>query len=593
MMTRNTDCMFIGSSSFAQMREKGAYYVDKTQFIKTILNDGGLTSLYTRPRRFGKSLMLSTIASFFEMDYAAPGDATRKRALFEGLAVMEDEDFCRENLAQWPVIHLSLKRVESLDFDNAAFRLKSCLSSLVGRHAYLLNSEKLDEREKRYLQFFSDMNLMPLDQALPALGECLAFLQACLAKHFGKRVFTLIDEYDVPLQKARRNGYYEQMRDLIRGMFDNALKDNNDLQKGILTGCLRISKESVFTGLNQFKCRSVSTPINSEAFGFTTGEAMKMLADCGLEQYADQAKAHYDGYRFGGSEIWCPWDLVNFCDETLRAGQICLGNFWINTSGNDLIEEFIEWADDANRELLSRLLDGESAAARLVEDISFDELSQSHSPEMLLSLLYSTGYLTKVADAPDGRAVLRIPNNEIRDCFNRRVALYFSKSGWYRNRARLLGEALSAGDAELSQEILTDVLEKHVSVRDGSAEAFYHGLLVGLLSTYASEARRANGLARIELISNAEAGDGYADILLRDRQTRKGIVIELKKSEAPGLPSLEAASRRALEQIRARRYAAAFAGRRVAGVLLFGIAFSGKRCWVEAEEAALPAKKAE
>lgn len=585
---QNAPGLLVGDCDFALMRKQGAYYVDKTPFIKSILFDNAHASLYVRPRRFGKSLMLSAMAEFLEMNYRNPDDLDEKRRLFDGLAIMQDQDFCKENFASWPVIFLTLKNIEGENFDKAAFRLKSLLSEVAQRYDFLLESDKLSRAEKRLLEYYVDMDFAPLSEAIDRMPDCLGRIEFFLAKHFGKPVIILIDEYDAPLQKARRNGYYEPLNALISSLLNTALKANSSLRKVVLSGCLRIAKESIYTGLNQITSFTMKSEENSGAFGFTSQEAAKMLKDFGLEQWAEEAKLAYDGYRFGSEEIYCPWDLVSFCRASVGAGRPIFDNYWINTSNNDILNEFLTMTDDNCRSIVKRLLNGDEAEVRIYEDLSYDDFGKGDPTEIFLSLLYATGYLASDGAAADGKCRLRIPNREVRDCFERKIDAFFSPgSPYFSGFSRRFADALVSGDEREAQLALTTVLERYISLRDGSSEAFYHGLVNGLLAPIVQDAKAGDD-PRFSVLSNAEAGRGYADIILIDNLKAIGVVIELKKASGPQPEQLFSSTCKALEQIKDRNYAMLLQVRRIRTARLCGIAFSGKSCMLQIESTEIP-----
>ena len=579
-MEKRSEQIIIGTSDFSKLRRSGGYYVDKTRFIRSIMNDTGETSLYTRPRRFGKTLMMSAIRAFLEMDYSNPGDETAARELFSGLAILEDEAFCREHLAKWPVIHLSLKDAEGESFTESAENLRHILCECAKRHRLLAFSEKVLPEDREDIRCLLDLDKTPLEEALPLMRRSVALLEKALHVHFGRRVIVLIDKYDVPFNKARVNGHYKSTQQLLRMILSQALKDNPDLEKAIVTGCLRLARESVFTGLDQFVCNGVSSVENAAAFGFTSEEARGVLEDFGLESLEEEARAHYDGYRFGGLEIFCPWDLMNFCAKTaVNGGRPVFDNFWINTSGNEIVNEFIEESDEPRLALLKPMLAGGAVEAAVKDDLSFDELEKTHSSDMLLSLLWTTGYLTKIGDAPDGKTVLRIPNREVRECFERRIETCFSAANpRYVESSRALADAFISGRINDCIKAVSRVLRRSVSVRDAGAESFYHGLMLGMLSA-ASVARDENGRIVIaDLASNREAGDGYSDIAFCDTDRTVGVVIELKRTESMNARDLMNRCREAMRQIEARKYWEIFEGTGIGTVRMYGIAFSGKDC---------------
>ncbi len=567
--------LLVGESSFANLREQGAYYVDKTAFIPAILNDGNVVSLITRPRRFGKTLLQSTLQSFFEINYRDFEDREAKAALFDGLKVASDKAFCEANLGRWPVLFVSFKEANGDTFEEAVAALARIVSETAQEYAFLADSERLLAIRRQAVEQLMGLQNADFMQKQDRLANSLKMLVQALYSFCNKKVIVLIDEYDVPLHRARVGGYYEKMMLLLREMLGGALKDNKYLRKGVVTGCLRISKESVFTGLNNFGCHTISDNTMAEAIGFTSAEAARILADFGLSAEVAAVKRHYDGYRFGEKEIYCPWDLLSFCRDAQGTGEKKFKNYWIHTSSNDLIEEFLHYADESHLVLLRKLLAGQTVEAKIVEDLSFAELNASHSSQQLLSLLYCTGYLTAVESNDGGMKRLRVPNEEVRDCFERQVATYFSADGGdYRNAGRSLMQKLVDGEGILAQGVLQKFLTKCISVRDASAEGFYHGLVLGLLGVGDSAV----------LESNRESGDGYSDIRLVD-STGVAVILEIKRTD--DVKSLPEAAARAMAQIHARRYGVHFATTGARMIRLYGVAFSGKHCLV-VQESYLP-----
>ncbi len=560
--------LLVGASSFAKLRKRGAYYVDKTSFIPEILCDGNDVSLITRPRRFGKTLMQRTLQSFFELNYANPDDRSEAESLFKGLAIADNRTFCDAHMGRYPVVFLSFKEICSNTFEDAVSALSSLMADTVDTFNQLLTHPKLSEKLRSDLKKCTELKEFSTQKQKTFLTDSLKILVQALSEAYGRSVIVLIDEYDVPLNYARTNGYYADLLPLIRVMLSNALKDDNDyVFKTVVTGCLRIAKESVFTGLNHFGCHPLSGSSLSAAVGFTPAEAEQVLADFSLSQYGDDVRRHYDGYRFGTQEIYCPWDLMCFCRDAAGQENVAFQNYWIHTSSNDLITEFLRYADETHLEALRDLLKGKTVASPITEDLSFKEIDASHSAVQMLSLLYCTGYLTSSGTDSNGKFKLRIPNNEVRDCFKRQIAIYFSdQSDDYVNVGRLLAKALSDGNGALANDLLQDFLIRSISVRDTGAESFYHGTVLGLLGS----ALRRN------LKSNAEAGDGYSDIQFMDYASNTAVILELKKTES--LASLESTAAQALHQIHDRRYYAEYINAGVAKVQIYGMAFCGKHC---------------
>ncbi len=566
-MTENK-LLLVGASSFAKLRKRGAYYVDKTSFIPKILCDGNDVSLITRPRRFGKTLMQRTLQSFFEINYANPEDRSETEALFKDLDIASNTDFCNAHMGRYPVIFLSLKEICSTTFEDAVATLSAVMADAVDHFSFLLTNQKLSEKTRSDLKKCTELKEFSTQIQKTFLADSLKILVQALSAAFDREVIVLIDEYDVPFNYARTNGYYNELLPLIRSLLSNALKDDNDsVFKTVVTGCLRLAKESVFTGLNHFGCHPLSGSSLSAAVGFTSSEARQVLADFGLSACGPDVRRHYDGYRFGTEEIYCPWDLMCFCRDAAGKENVAFQNYWIHTSGNDLITEFLRCADETHLESLRALLQGKTVRSPIIEDLSFAEIDASHSSVQMLSLLYCTGYLTSSGIESDGQFKLRIPNNEIRDCFERQIAAYFSdQSDDYVHVGRSLAKALAAGNGAFANDLLQDFLTRIISVRDTGAESFYHGTVLGLLG---SALRRS-------LKSNAEAGDGYSDIQFLDYANNTAVILELKKTETAA--SLEAAAAQALQQIHDRRYYAEYLSAGVGKVQLYGMAFCGKEC---------------
>ncbi len=567
--------VLVGESSFASMRELGAYYVDKTEFIPQILNDGNVVSLITRPRRFGKTLLQNTLQSFFEINYNDFEDREEKIALFSGLNVTSDQAFCEKNLGRWPVLFISFKEVRGDTFEEAVAALARLVAETALEYSFLADSEKLSAARRRVVEQLIGLQDASLARKQDRLPNALKMLVQSLYYFCHKKVIVLIDEYDVPLNQARVSGFYGKMMPLLREMLGGALKDNKYLRKAVVTGCLRVSKESVFTGLNNFGCHTISDDMLAGAIGFTSTEASRVLADFGLSAYANDVRQHYDGYRFGKKEIYCPWDLLSFCRDAQGDGEKKFKNYWIHTSSNDLIEEFIHYADESHLKLLKELLAGHTIDVEITEDLSFAELDASHSSRHLMSLLYSTGYLTAVESLGGDVKRLRVPNEEVRACFERQVAIYFSAEGSdYQAVGRSFMQKLIDGEGILAQGVLQKFLTKCISVRDTSAEGFYHGLVLGLLGTGDS----------VVLESNRESGDGYSDIRLVD-QNGIAVILEIKRTN--DMKSLPEVAAQAMAQIHEKRYGIHYATTGARLIRLYGIAFSGKEC-VVVQQAYLP-----
>ncbi len=544
----------IGIENFKEMRKQEFYYVDKTGLIVDLLADWGKVNLFTRPRRFGKTLNMSMLANFFEIGADA--------SLFDGLRVSEEKELCENHLGKFPVVFVSLKGVDGLTFDDAYARLRILIRNEALRLEVLRESGKLSMEEKNaYLRLVSE-NPEKTD-----ITESLKLLCQLLEKHYGQKPILLIDEYDVPLDKAFLHGYYPQMIDLIRSMFGAALKTNDSLFFAVLTGCLRVSKESIFTGLNNLKTLSISNVKFNEYFGFTDEEVGRMLADYGLEAHQAEAREWYDGYRFGNQDVYCPWDIINYVNELRSDPEAEPKPYWMNTSGNDMVRRLIAKASDGTTQMeIERLIEGDAITKMINEQLTHSEIDENL--ENIWSLLYMTGYLTVARKPSGGRYELRIPNREVREIFKRQVL------SWFTERARAateklagLYEAFEKGDAEAIEKLLNRQLITTVSFYD-AYESFYHGFLLALLSTCVDWC----------VSSNAETGRGRSDITVERRDRELGFVIEIK--EVRTRAKLDEACAAAMKQAEDRDYAAVMLRYGVETVFTYGIAFCDKRCRV-------------
>ena len=558
----------IGIDGFEKIRTNDFYYADKTLFIKEVLQNWGEVNLFTRPRRFGKTLNMSMLKSFFE----AGGDPT----LFDGLKIAQEKELCEKYMGKFPVISISLKSVDGRNFDSALAALKTVIGDEARRFDFLRTSSRLSENEKESYARLTKTGSG--EDGLYAMTENMAAsslktLSLLLEKHYGQKAILLIDEYDVPLDKAFQAGYYNEMVSLIRNLLGNVLKTNDSLYFAVLTGCLRISKESIFTGLNNLKVHSISDVRYDEYFGFTNEDVDEILKFYGLSSYKDIIRDWYDGYRFGDTDVYCPWDVINYCDELLAAPSIPPKNYWANTSGNDLIRRMLKNANLTTKNEVEELLNGGQITKRIRQELTYSEIDDSI--ENVWSVLYATGYLTgrHVEQADADIFLLWIPNGEIRKLF------YELAEDWFREVTRsdttkITGfcAAFPAGDAVTIQEMLGDYLWDSISVRDTAVrkkmkENFYHGMLLGLLQN------QDNWLVK----SNAETGEGYSDISIQTPE-RTGIVIELKYAEDG---NLEKACKEALAQIEEKKYAEGLKRRGMKKILRYGIAFYEKECMVE------------
>ena len=547
----------VGIENFEEIIKEDFYYVDKTAFISELIAGWSKVNLFTRPRRFGKSLTMSMLKYFFE-----PGG---DRSIFDGLRVSEDKALCERYMGQYPVVSISLKGVDGLTFEDAYEMLHMLIRNEANRLGFLRYSDALTDEEKAALEMLTAREAAPAD-----IKGSLQTLCALLEKHYGQKVILLIDEYDVPLDKAYVHGYYPQMIDLIRSMFSAALKTNDSLHFAVLTGCLRVSKESIFTGLNNLKVRSISDVRFDEYFGFTDDEVKKMLSDYGFEDRYAEVREWYDGYLFGGQYVYCPWDVINYCDDLCDNPKAKPRAYWINTSGNDLIRKLIDKAADSTAQMdIERLIDGETITKTVNEQLTHSEIDSSI--DNIWSLLYMTGYLT-ITGEPDGNSyTLRIPNNEIREIYKKQVLAWFAdKARAETDRLGGLYAAFEEGDTSAISELLTDRLYYTVSFYD-AYESFYHGFLLALLST----------CAQWNVSSNQETGKGRSDILVWRKDRRLGFAIEIKNVKDP--ESLDAACDEAMTQIKEKDYTALLRKYGVREIIMYGMAFCDKSCVVRVE----------
>ena len=553
----------VGIENFEEIRRNRFYYVDKTKLIEQLVETGGKVTLFTRPRRFGKTLNMSMLRSFFEMGSDA--------SLFDGLYIAENKALCEEYMGKYPVIFLSLKSVEGLNFEDARYRMIELISIEAERFGFLADSEHLSENEReRYKAMISLHNgTNAMDEKV--LISSLRILSQLLYKHFGKKTVILIDEYDVPLDKAFQNGFYQEMVSLIRGLFGMALKTNDYLQFAVLTGCLRITKESIFTGLNNFKVLSILDSRFDEQFGFTDYEVKKILENYHLESHFEETKEWYDGYHFGKVDIYCPWDVINYVDQLKYDPAAIPQDFWSNSSGNAIVRRLIDKADVSAKNEVERLIAGESIEKDVALELTYDEIDKSM--ENLWSVLFTTGYLTHTGRTEAGKYRLVIPNREVRNLFVKKIREWFLDVS--RNDGKTLEELCNAfvnKDTEKIEQIFGDYLWNTISIRDTAVakekkENFYHGILLGLLGY------KSSWLIK----SNAESGTGYSDILVEVPTNRTGIVIELKYAENG---DMDAACEEALSQIEEKNYVAKLKQDGMRNFIRYGIACFKKDCRV-------------
>ena len=553
-----------GIEDFKEIRTDGYYYVDKTALIEQVLDKRSKVTLFTRPRRFGKTLNMSMLRYFFET-----GTDSK---LFNGLYISQNAELCEKYMGKYPVIAISLKGVDADSYTKAKAQIIKIINREARRHRLLLKSEKLDSFDKELLTQLLSRN-MEEDTITSSLQELTELLEA----HFSKKVVVLIDEYDVPLAKAYENGYYNEMVLLIRNLFGNVLKTNDSLAFAVLTGCLRIAKESIFTGLNNFKVYSITNTEFDETFGFTNEEVRKMLVYYGLDSHFEEVKAWYDGYRFGNADVYCPWDVVNYCEDHKENTNAELQNYWMNTSGNEVIQHFVDSMNDPHmltKSELELLVSGDTVVKQVDEMITYKELYSNI--DNMWSTLFMTGYLTQRGKEPDGRYHLAIPNREICDCMVRRVLALFKRSvSQNRELLRSFCNAMLASDASTMEHALTEYMGKTISIRDSFAksirENFYHGVLIGILGSQGAW----------KATSNKESGDGFSDILIEvnEDDLRIGMVLELKYSKTEN--ALDKECDDALQQIEDKNYDQELREKGYTKILKYGIAFYHKKCRVK------------
>ena len=550
----------VGIEDFKEIRRQGFYYIDKTKLIEQLLDNWGKVNLFTRPRRFGKTLNMSMLRCFFEIG--------ADKTLFEGLYISQNEQFCEEYMGRFPVVFLTLKGVEGTTFEEARLSLAELIAAEARRFKFLQESDRLDADDKEMYRELISLNKEQSPAASVKLRFSLKNLSELLYKHYGRKTIVLIDEYDVPLDKAFHDGYYREMVSLIRGLLGETLKTNDFLQFAVLTGCLRVSKESIFTGLNNFKILSITDVRFDEQFGFTEDEVKKLLLAYHLESHLPEMKEWYDGYHFGDADIYCPWDVINHVELLCKDSKAEPKCYWINSSGNSLVKRFITRANKTTRDEIERLIAGEPIEKSVRLELTYDEID--NSIDNIWSVLFTTGYLTQVGVTEQGAYKLVIPNKEVREVYKLQIQDWFDKK--LRDNTEQLTafwNSIEEGKTEAIEQYLNRTLSNSISVFDTKApekESSYHTLLVGLLT----------GNTDWVVRSNVEAGDGFADIIVEPEDPDAGIIFELKYSkEANGL---EKACEKAIEQIKSRRYSEYLKNDGRHKMTFYGIAFYKKRC---------------
>ena len=547
----------IGIENFEDMIKENYYYVDKTGLLKQLLNEHGLVNLFTRPRRFGKSLNVSMLKYFFEIG--------NDQAIFEGLEISKDKELCDQYQGKFPVISVSLKGAKAGNYEDAKAMMKYIMAAESRRLYDRMSGDKLSEKQKEQMKSLMSDNMKDTE-----LMTALWILSSILKEYYGKKVIILIDEYDVPLDKAFENNYYNEMIILLRNMLEQSLKTNDNLYMAVLTGCLRIARESIFTGLNNFNIFSITDQYFDEYFGFTDKEVKEILQYYKVPEAFEQTKKWYDGYRFGNTDIYCPWDVINHCRALKVEPDATPQPYWINTSGNYIVKRFIEKANQQTRREIEQLIEGKAIQKEIRLELTYNELDSTI--ENLWSVLFATGYLTQQGK-PQGRTYsLIIPNESIRQIFIEQIQEWFKETTRKdENRLKDFCKAFEEGNAEAIEEQFNNYLMKTISIRDTfttKKENFYHGVLLGLLS-YDPD---------WYITSNQESGDGYSDIMIEAEQARIGIIIEVKYAE--NIKMLDKACEKALKQIKEKHYDQKLEKEGYETILNYGIACYKKRCKV-------------
>ena len=578
----------IGAESFRELIESNSYYVDKTPFIRTVFKENtSKVMLITRPRRFGKTLTMSTFYDFLSLNIENPGDVSLQEKWFKNTKIFDDKEFCSEFMGRFPVIFLTLKSVAFDNFNDSYCELARVINSMALNFSYLKSSSELDNDELKIFYKLLDLDFLkdPANKSL--LTGSLVTLTNLLYKHHKICPILLIDEYDVPVAKAAHFGYYREMINVVGQLLATGLKGNTNMKKAVLTGCLRVAKESIFTGLNNLMVCSILDPGKkdiSQGIGFTREETQEVLSYYGFTDYYDEVKNNYDGYHFGTSHMYCPWDVMNFCNDNYEMlgenrNLIQAGNYWINTSGNDVIEEFMGFIEPEDVDLMQDLLDGKSITAEVRTSLCYGDL-QNHDINDFWTLLLYTGYLTFEPQSHNPESDeynLYIPNEEIRKCFKSKILNYFKKNSVMKSSTAELVKGMFEGDAEKVQDNLNTLLGKYVSIRDFATNApkenYYHGFMNGLL---------VNGISLIEeQKSNFESGDGYIDLIIKSvRSIGIIVILELKQTSDENEDKVLTA-RDAVEQIIRKKYADPYIKRNdIQAVISYGICFCKKECAV-------------
>ena len=581
----------IGAESFHELIESNSYYVDKTAFIRTVFKENtSKVMLITRPRRFGKTLTMSTFYDFLSLNIENPGDVSLQEKWFKDTKIFEDMEFCSEYMGRFPVIFLTLKSVAFDNFNDSYSELARVINSLALNFSYLKSSSELDNDELKIFYKLLDYDVLqdPANKSL--LSGSLVTITNLLYRHHKISPVLLIDEYDVPVAKAAHFGYYREMINVVGQLLATGLKGNTNMKKAVLTGCLRAAKESIFTGFNNLQICSILDPGKkdiSQGIGFTREDTQEVLSYYGFTDYYDEVKNNYDGYHFGTSHMYCPWDVMNFCNDNYEMlgenrNLISAGNYWINTSGNDVIEEFMGFIEPEDVDLMQDLLDGKSITAEVRTSLCYSDL-QNHNINDFWTLLLYTGYLTFEPQSHNPESdeySVYIPNEEIRKCFKSKILEFFKNNSVMKNHTKGLMTSLFSGEADKVQEHLNGLLRKYVSIRDFATRApkenYYHGFMNGLLINSVSYAR--------ELKSNVESGNGYVDLVALSASNDSVIILELKKTDNL-FDDRKKIAREAVQQIVDTGYAEAYMDNgTICSVYAYGLCFCKKTCSVAVQK---------
>ena len=592
----------VGIEDFEEIVTKGKKYVDKTATLKPLLESGDAVTLLLRPRRFGKTLSMSMLQNFLELNYADPQDRSRQERLFQNLNVYGNREFCDRHMGRHPVISISLKDVDGDDFEDAMRVMKIILHKFFQKYRFLLESDKQYEDTKKSLRkkieicSNDELNLSNAEEMSKLKGiakDSLAFISGMLYDEYGLKSIIIVDEYDVPLQKAKAKSkkktnpgeedYYDKMLGVIRGMLSTALKTNSFMKKGFVTGCLKIAHQSIFTGINNFNDYGIKDAPYSTFIGFTKAETEELLKNCGMETRANDVMKWYDGYKMAGGDMLCPWSVLNFLSRALAPendpATFMPESYWANSSGNDAIEICMKHPDPDDTQRLQNLIDGKTEVITLSEFTTYPEIKNDTDFDTFATMMLHTGYFT-YASRPvpsDDMAEIRIPNEEVRNCFKKKAERMFSKRNpeWAQG-ACSLRDALFAGDAPKVQNVINDMLINFISVRDSSHEDFYHGFMTGALSVV--------GTRDMEMKSDKESGDGFPDLILKRASDRNAVIMEFKKVREDSYVAQDKACEEAIGQIRRKRYDFDLKQAGSVRILKYGIAFHGKMCTVKMAE---------